>query len=883
MRSAPLLMPTHCTSAYSPSLLAQSTLAGRLRSALGLAIAGLTLVSAQWAASPVQAQTSPAAAAAAAAMGGGAAGLGGLGGAGAGLGGISGFGGFGAGVGFPGAGFAAGTPGIPQIGSDPTQRAGAAARFARPGDPLDPGLVLATMRPLPPLEPNAFQRFVEANSGQLLPVFGASLFHEMPEGFAPIGAVPVPADYVMGPGDEVQVRASGLVEFDLRLVIDREGQVVLPRVGPVSLAGIKLSELEKTLTAAVNRSFRNVQIHASLGQLRGIDVFVVGHARRPGRYTLSSLSSLVNAIFASGGPTADGSMRRIELVRAGKVVGQMDLYDFILRGDRSKDSRLLPGDTVVFAPAGPRVALMGAIATPAVYELSSTQVPLAQVLALAGGASVLADRQRAQLERVNAANGQREVEPIALTDAGLAKTLRDGDVVQVLAINPQFANAVTLRGHVAVPLRHAYTPGMRVRDLIPSQEALITRDFWIRRNQLVQFDEDPQAAGRAGFADPQRDAQRREALRRRNQASGTDPKAGGPVSAEDAALLSPALAPKPDPVRSLVRAADQVNWEYAAIERLDKKTLTTQVISFHLGRAVLGQDASQNIELQPGDVVTIFSVKDLQTSRRTQNRLVQIEGEVAAPGVYSVAAGETLPQLIARVGGFTPEAYLFGTALQRDSVRKQQEQNMEGVLRRLEDQAMAGILQRQANLTGIDAGNVLLQQQRIAAEERAVRERIARLRQIRPSGRVALELNDQTPELPAIMMEDGDRLLVPSRPSFVAVAGAVHNENVLVHRSGRNVKDYLRSAGPTESADPSQIFVLRADGSVVAPQTTNILGMSFTSDLDRFVPAPGDTIVVPEKIDRETRYSGFVRNLKDWTQLIYQLGLGAAAIKVLRD
>ena len=845
---------------------------------------------------------------------------------------------------------------MPGAASNPPSAGQASpSRSPRP-DTLDPQGQSSGMRPLPPLEPSAFQRFVEASTGQLLPTFGAALFTEMPEGYMPIGAVPVPADYVIGPGDEILVRASGLIEFELRPTVDRAGQIVLPRVGPVSLAGIRLADLEKTLSAAINRNFRNVQINASLGQLRGIDVFVVGHARRPGRYTLSSLSTLVNVIFASGGPTADGSMRRIELVRAGKVVGQMDLYDFIVRGDRSRDSRLQPGDTVVFAPTGPRVALMGAVAAPAVYELNNPQVPLAQVLALAGGASVLADRQRVQLERVNPATGQRMVEPLALNEAGLSKPLRDGDVLALQTITPQFANAITLRGHVAAPLRHAYTPGMRVRDLIPNPDALITRDFWIRRNQLVQFDEDPQAAGRAGFADAQRDAQRREALRRQavsnaalqsgtpgalalanslinpqgagsglnagagalagagagvgagmaasgagiGQAGGlgasaatgtgtdptaaTDPSDGKPPS--DSLLLNPALAPRPNPIQSLRRGLDQVNWDYAVIERLDRATLKTQLIPFNLGRAVQGQDASQNLELQPGDVVTIFSAKDLQAPRRAQNRLVQIEGEVAAPGVYAVAPGETLPQLVARIGGLTPEAYVFGTALQRESVRKQQEQNMEGVLRRLEDQTMAGIAQRQANLTAVDAANVALQQQRIAAEERVARERLARLRQLRPSGRVALEMNDQVPELPGIVMEDGDRLLVPARPSFVAVAGAVHNENVLVHRSGRSLNDYLRSAGPTESADTSQAFVLRADGSVLTPQQPGgwlSLGSLTGGGLGGFVPSPGDTIIVPEKINRETGYTIFMRNLKDWTQIVYQLGLGAAAVKVLRD
>jgi protein involved in polysaccharide export with SLBB domain len=729
---------------------------------------------------------------------------------------------------------------------------------ARPTDFSDPQLQGALTRPLPPLEPNDFQKFIQTGTGRLLPIFGASLFDEAPGSFAPIGAVPVPADYVIGPGDEVIVRSTGVLDFELRPVVDRDGQIVLPKVGAVQLAGVRVGELEKVLTQQLGKSFRNFTLSATLGQLRGIDVYVVGQARRPGKYTLSSLSTLVNALFASGGPNANGSMRRVQLMRGDKPVSTIDLYEFIVKGDKTRDMKLLPGDVIVFPPAGPRVAVTGSLNSPAIYELLRNDTPIREVLALSGGMTILADSQRGQLERLdNGAKSRREVESFALDEAGQGRRMRDGDLLTLFAISPQFANAVTLRGNVAAPLRYPFKPGMRVRDLIPDREALITRDYWLRKNLLVQFEDPPVVV--------------------KSEAQGRS------VALRDATTKDEGQRVDLEKARQDVRnILDEVNWDYAVIERLDRGELKTRLIPFNLGRVVLNADESQNLELMPGDVVTIFGVRDLQVPRARQTRLVRLEGEVAAPGIYSVESGETLPQLVARVGGLTRDAYLFGTELSRDSVRKQQSATLQTVVQKLEEQVTAGAANRVANLTVTDATQLAMQQQRIQAEERLARERLARLRTMKPSGRIALELDPASPQLPGMTLEDGDRIIIPPRPSFVGVAGAVYNDNVLVWRQGRTVGDYLLSAGPTENADIANLFVLRADGSVTTRPQGSFLGVG-RGDLKSLVMVPGDTLVIPDKVDRETGYTAFMRGLKDWTQIIYQLGLGAAAIQVLRQ
>jgi protein involved in polysaccharide export with SLBB domain len=419
---------------------------------------------------------------------------------------------------------------------------------------------------------------------------------------------------------------------------------------------------------------------------------------------------------------------------------------------------------------------------------------------------------------------------------------------------------------------------MRVRDLIPEREALITRDYWLRKNLMVQFEEPVREGG-------ERDAQRFERGARADGAAGArdpreprDPRDPGVL--RDAATRDAGQGVTAERARQeLKNVFDEPNWEYAVIERLDANELRPRLIPFNLGRVVLQQDDAHNLELQPGDVVTVFSQRDLRVPRSRQTRLVRIEGEVAAPGIYSVEAGETLPQLIARIGGTTRDAYLFGTELVRESVRQQQTENLATIVRRLEDQVTAGLAARQQTLQSGSAMDQAAQAQRLAAEEKLARDRLARLRAMKPSGRIALELDPDAPSLPSLTLEDGDRIVVPPRPSFVSVVGSVYNENSLLWRPGKTVDTYLQTAGLTDGADLDNVFVLRADGGIASRR----VGSWGRGGVGALVVSAGDTVVVPEKVDRETKYAAFMRGLKDWTQVVYQLGLGAAAIKVLRD
>ena len=677
-----------------------------------------------------------------------------------------------------------------------------------------------------------FQRFVQQATGQLLPLYGSSLFAN-PQTFRVDSSAPVPGNHIIGQGDEIKLQIWGGVEYAGSLTVDRNGQVHIPQVGTFLIAGTPAAQVEQVLRREIGKNFTNFQLSTSMGKLEGIQIYVVGQARKSGSYTLSSLSTLANALFASGGPSAQGSMRHIQLKRRGQLVTTLDLYEFISQGDKNHDVTLQAGDVIVIPPVGPQVAVTGALDQAAIYELKTAGSSTVQeILGLGGGMSVLASTHKALIERIDPTKTPaRQVENLLLDAQGMQSVLRDGDIVTLLGISPAFANAVTLQGNVAAPLRYQWFEGMKIRDLIPETNALITSDYYQRKNILVQSIDESQTKG-AG-----KDVEKR--------------------------------------VRSMV---DQINWDYAVVERLDKKQLKTQLISFNLGRAILQGDETQNLTLEPGDVVTILSEKDLKLPADRQTRLIRVEGEVIAPGLYEIQPGETMVDLIQRIGGVTPQAYLYGMQISRNSVRARQQENLNLLIRRLETQQQSEILYLMANRSSSDAGSsaALMQQQ-----QQLTKTRIDALRKLQSNGRITLELNPDglnLASLPDLPLEDGDRIMIPATPGFISAMGAINNENVFIYKPGRTVGEILKVAGLREEADKKEIFILRADGSIVGNATAGWFG-----SINGLKLMPGDTIVVPEKMDKENNRNFVMRQFKDITQILSQFGLGVAAIKAIKN
>jgi protein involved in polysaccharide export with SLBB domain len=790
----------------------------------------------------------------------------------------------------------------------------------------------AQQAPLPPEPLTEFQKFVATTTGQILPIYGADLFRRVPSTFAPIDLAPVPPDYVVGPGDELRIRIWGQVNLPANVLVDRSGEIYLPQVGQVHVAGLPFSQLDAHLREAVGRVYRNFDLTVDVGQIRAIQVYVSGAARRPGVYTVSSLSTLIDALFASGGPSVEGSMRSIELRRSGAVVTHFDLYDLLIKGDKTKDAQLLSGDVIFIPPIGPQAAVLGSVQNPAIYELLP-QESLAGLLAEAGGASALASETRVSIERIDDHRDRRAME-VAYDASGLATKLADGDTIRVYSIVPKYQNTITLRGNTANPGRFAWHDGMRLSELIPDKESLLTRNYWWRRtqmglpapdfepvpgfaNQRQPVDNHPVALGRIaqqprtngqnqptsqeGQNDFRQDRSEmpdsydnqqlqdnngqdqygtqnpygaRQAEPAQSSTLTAQQRGSSATLASQEAVGSGSQTPAPAQRTDVRLPAPEIDWDFAVIERLNPETLKTVLLPFDLGKLVLEHDASQDLVLLPGDVVSIFSEADIRVPVAEQTKLVRLEGEFVHAGVYSVQPGETLRHLVERAGGLTPNAYLYGSEFTRQSTRALQQTRIDEYVQNL--------------ALGIQRGTVALASSPTAsaqtlasssAAQTSEENLLAALRQIRATGRIVLKLQPTdtgVSSLPDIAMENGDRFIVPHIPATVNVVGAVYNQNSFLFQENSRVGAYMREAGgPNKDADRGHQFVIRADGEVLARQMTNGPWGNEFNDLRIY---PGDTIVVPEKTFKPSALYGIM----NWSQMFSQLALGAASLSVIQ-
>lgn len=549
------------------------------------------------------------------------------------------------------------------------------------------------MRPTPapaPYVAGEFERYIERDGTRGIRRLGSELVTSANDGRVGEVLATAPADYLIASGDEVLLQLWGSVDADLRLVVDRTGRISVPRVGPIQVGGVRYADLATTVERRVATMFKNFQANVSLGQLRSVRVFVSGFVIRPGTYTVGALSTVVGSVMQAGGPSAAGSFRRIELKRGGKLVAQFDLYDLLLRGDRSADRLVQAGDVIHVGPVGAQVALLGSFNRPVIAELTGEE-SVADVLEMAGGFTALADRSRLIIERLSERSGRRVSE-----------------------------------------------------------------------------------------------------------------------------LLLPS-----DP---------------------------TQRFSH-------------------GDVIRALNATDVATSVRRQNVRVRVDGEVARPGEYVLPPDSSLQDALAVAGGLAPTAFLYGSQFMRASVRKTQQENYARALRDMEiDVARASASQR--ILTAEDS-------QRTEAQTMTASRLIDRLRRLEPTGRVVLQLATDARELPKLMLEDGDSLYVPPRPTSVGVFGSVFNAGSYLYGEGRELGDYLRLAGgPTKGADEASAFVVRANGQVLSAKQHETGWFRSGNSLALVKAEPGDTIFVPEEVDKST----LRQTTKDWTQILYQFGLGIAGI-----
>jgi len=502
----------------------------------------------------------------------------------------------------------------------------------------------------------------------------------------------VPGDYIVRPGDELQLTIWGSVDADLRLTVDRSGNISVPRVGSIQVAGLRSGDLNDAISRRVGHTFKNFQLTTTLGQVRAIRVFVGGYVQSPGSVTVSGLSSILHALMRAGGPSAAGSFRDIHLRRNGREVAVFDLYDLLLKGNRDTDQLVQPDDVIFVGPIGTQVAVLGSVNQQAIYELKPGET-LSDVLGMAGGFNAVADRSRVAIERLADRNTGRVAE---------------------LAL---------------------------------------------------------------------------------------------PAHSKDA--------------------------------------------------------------LDSGDLVHVFSVITATLPQEVQYEHVRVEGEVAHPGDYILPPGSHVADALRAAGGMTRAAYPYGTEFSRESVRRQQQINYERALRDLE----TDMSKNQASQRVTSSEELASQNATASANARLLN----RLREVRPTGRVVLQLSPDATDLPNLALEDGDTLNIPNRSSSVGIFGSVFNTGSFVFEPGHTTEQYLALAGgPTRGADKGSIFMLRANGSVISARQGSTFWHA-SSDFSDATVQPGDTIFVPEQVNKST----FVQDAKDWTQILYQFGLGLAGIKSL--
>ena len=721
--------------------------------------------------------------------------------------------------------------------------------------------------------------------------FGYDLFDRAPSTFAPMTNVPVPSDYIVGAGDELSVQLYGSQNRTLRLTVGRDGRVSFPEIGPINVAGERFNTVKETIESRVERQLIGVRASVSMGDTRSIRVFVLGEARRPGTYTISSLATMTSALYAAGGIKPIGSMRRVQLKRQGTLVRTLDLYDLLIRGDTTDDNKLEQGDVIFVPPVGSTVSASGEVHRPAIYEIKN-ESSVADLVMLAGGLTPQADPVKAMLSRIDE-NERRVVLQVALFGPGAKdESLRNGDVLRITRLKPTLDAGVTLLGHVFTPGNYAFRQGMHLSDVIHSVDdlqpnadlhyLLIRRELppdrrvtvvsadveaalkspgsaaditLLPRDQIMVFD---LASGRDRIIQPVLDELRLQA----NTAAPSE------VVHVEGQVKVPGEYPLENgmTIADLVRAggglSDAAYGGKAELTRYrveNGENRRTDLLEIDLAQALRG-NPKENLKLEPFD---ILSVKEVSLWHSLES--VTLTGEVRFPGRYDIKRGETLVSVLARAGGMTEFAFPEGSVFTRTELKKREQEQMDMLAERLQTDLAALALEGAAaglnnSTSAITVGQSLLGQ----------------LRAQKAVGRLVIDLPKMMhnrPGSPAdVILRDGDQLIVPRYQQEVTVIGEVQSATSHLYSPDLSRDDYIGlSGGVTQRANRGKIYIVHANGSVVAAQGHRWF-QTTGADLKM---KPGDTIVVPLDTER-------LPPLPFWTAIttiIYNVAIAVAAVR----
>lgn len=666
----------------------------------------------------------------------------------------------------------------------------------------------------------------QENAAELKP-FGFEIFQSSEASFAPIPETPVPETYLLGPGDQLLVNLWGRADEEFNLSVDREGKIFIPKVGEIVVWGMTVPQFESKLKTRLAKIYSNFHVSVMLGKLRSVKIFVLGEVKRPGGYTLSSLSTFFSALYAAGGPTERGSMRKIKILRQNREVTELDLYDFLLKGYIASDQKLETGDVVYVPVSGPQAKIKGEVRRPAVYELKGSE-KIWDLIDLAGGLLPTAYLKQVVLDRLQQKD-QRELVNLDLSDSTREMKnlpLRDGDEISVLSKYQFRPNVVWVTGKVKHPGGFERREGMRVKELLNDGEQLepdayLPRADIFRTNpdgkrELVSFSVEKLLTGdsSANLLLKDRDSVVlygiNEVERKKFVSIEGEVKHPGRYELFENMRLS-----------DLVFRAGNLNKNAyllkAELARVNPGK-PSDVFYIPLDSVLTASQSEADPLLTEDDKVFIREFPDWR-----EHRVVQITGEVFFPGKYALRyENETLYELIQRAGGLTPRAFIPGISLTR--------------------QTIAQIIQRQ-NLPALIANTQLLERDTLGNVEAPPpvpvdTEKISRII-FEPA-----QLFKSGGKKGNLALRDGDEVFVPDFPSGVQVLGAVASVGTIGYERGKSVNQYIKKVGGfTPNADKKQTRLVKASGRVIAG---GVGGKKVE---------PGDAIIVPLKIEQKKHFS----------------------------
>jgi len=660
--------------------------------------------------------------------------------------------------------------------------------------------------------------------------------------------LPVGPDYVLGAGDQVVVNMWGGHVGRLTITIDRQGQITLPEVGTITLDRLTIAEAQAAIEKILGTQFRDEHVELSLGRLRTVRIYVVGDVQLPGAYDVSSLSTPLSALFSAGGPTSRGSLRILLHYRGEQLIRKIDLYDFLLRSASSFNDRLLPGDTISVPTVGPQVKVEGMVHRPAIYELNG-ETTLNQVLDLAGGVLPTASLKEINVTRVVAHESRTMLRlELPSNPTELAAKLADfkvqgEDDVVISQILPYNQDAVYLEGHVYRPGKYPFHEGMTINDILHSYQDVMPESA--DHPELVRLEPpnyQPKASSfnlhDAMIGNDSFQLKPFDLIRIYGRYEIDAPK----VSIEGE-VLRPGQFPMPQGMTAadLVRLAggfkrsayqDDADLSSYTVQNGQKVVVSHSVIAI---KKALDGDKDADAVLKPGDVVSIRRLAGWQDIGAS----VTISGEVVHAGSYGITDGEHLSSVLKRAGGFREDAYPAAAVLERVQVRELNQVARQQMIRRIETEPVV-VSQGVGSVTQSEDLQKSLDSQR--------QQILRNLRSQPVNGRMVINISANIGEwentTADVELRAGDTLVIPKRPNFVAVGGQVYNPIAISYIPGKTLGWYLRkSGGPTKSGSKKEVYVLRADGSIVP------LGNRWISDnyLDLRM-RPGDTIFIPERI-----------------------------------